>query len=88
MDSSYFQSEEYFYIQEFGISMGSSLSPAARNIFMEYFENHLFLIETKRPKIWWRNVDIFAMKNDSTEDFNSFVGFINLKEPLINYTIE
>jgi hypothetical protein len=36
--TTYFQFEDKFYQQKEGMAMGSSLSPAVTNIFMEHFE--------------------------------------------------
>ncbi|KAJ8915268.1 hypothetical protein NQ315_014776 [Exocentrus adspersus] len=48
-----------FYQQDFGMAMGSSLSPIMSNIFMEmeHFEETYVQSYVNKPKIWWRYVD-------------------------------
>ena len=40
-NNNYFQYEDSFYKQKFGISMGSPLSSVSANLFMEFFEGEL-----------------------------------------------
>ena len=68
MAQPFFQFNETFYKQNFGTSMGNSLSPFIANIFMSRLEMKLSTAE-EIPAVWFRYVDdIFCvMKRDKIE---------------------
>ena len=87
--TTYFQLNTDFYQQDFGMAMGSPLSPIVSNIFMEDFEQHHIQNYTHKPVIWWRYVDdVFAIWPYDIDKLNKFLDFINTKENSIKFTIE
>ena len=55
--TAYFQYKEEFYKQTEGMAMGSPLSPALANLFMEWFEETALSTAQKPPRMWKRSVD-------------------------------
>ena len=55
--SMYFRYNDNFFEQKDGTAMGSSLSPAVANIFMEKFEQTALITANHQPKLWLRYVD-------------------------------
>ncbi|KAJ8911562.1 hypothetical protein NQ315_007943 [Exocentrus adspersus] len=87
--TTYFQLENDFYQQDFGMAMGSSLSPIMSNIFMEYFEETYVKNYTNKPKIWWRYVDdVFSVWPHGQDSLTQFLNFLNNIEPTIKFTLE
>ena len=88
----YFTFESNIYKQNYGVAMGSSLSPILANIYMEYFESTLVprinipLISLKR---WWRYVDdIFAILEGDESKIQTFLEELNSFERSIQFTLE
>ncbi|KAJ8919254.1 hypothetical protein NQ315_003837, partial [Exocentrus adspersus] len=87
--TTYFQLENDFYQQDFGMAMGSSLSPIKSNIFMEYFGETYVKNYTNKPKIWWRYVDdVFSVWPHGQDSLTQFLNFLNNIEPTIKFTLE
>lgn len=87
MNENYFQFNKKFYKQNFGCSMGSSLSPFLANLFMSFFEtelkkNNIF------PRVWHRYVDdVYAIiKKHLLRQFLSRLN--NTKYTTIKFTHE
>ena len=57
VDSGAFSHDSKFYMQCFGMSMGSPLSPVLSNLYMEYFETELLPQISPPNMIWSRYVD-------------------------------
>ncbi|KAJ8909610.1 hypothetical protein NQ315_003481, partial [Exocentrus adspersus] len=74
--TTYFQLENDFYQQDFGMAMGSSLSPIMSNIFMEHFEETYVKNIKKgvikslydRAKLVSSNVNFFNQEKDHIEN--------------------
>ncbi|KAJ8912099.1 hypothetical protein NQ315_005435 [Exocentrus adspersus] len=87
--TTYFQLENDFYQQDFGMAMGSSLSPIMSNIFMEHFEETYVKSYINKPKIWWRYVDdVFSIWPHGQDNLTDFLNFLNNIEPTIKFTLE
>ncbi|KAJ8919473.1 hypothetical protein NQ315_016573, partial [Exocentrus adspersus] len=87
--TTYFQLENDFYQQDFGVAMGSSLSPIMSNTFMEHFEETYVKSYINKPKIWWRYVDdIFSIWPHGQDNLADFLNFLNNIEPTIKFTLE
>ncbi|KAJ8912335.1 hypothetical protein NQ315_005940, partial [Exocentrus adspersus] len=87
--TTYFQLENDFYQQDFGMAMESSLSPIMSNIFMEYFEETYVKNYTNKPKIWWIYVDdVFSVWPHGQDSLTQFLNFLNNIEPTIKFTLE
>uniref|UniRef100_A0A5S6QPK8 Reverse transcriptase domain-containing protein n=1 Tax=Trichuris muris TaxID=70415 RepID=A0A5S6QPK8_TRIMR len=89
-EANFFRFQRNFFLQKNGAPMGSSLSPAIAEIFMEYLEELAFYNNdnTFYPKIFKRYVDdIFAIIERGKED--AFLGHLNgLFPEEIVFTIE
>ncbi|GJQ81844.1 hypothetical protein Trydic_g9871 [Trypoxylus dichotomus] len=57
LSNTYFTYEGQRYKQIEGAPMGSPLSPALANLFMEYFETRALETAKHKPKMWFRYVD-------------------------------
>jgi predicted GIY-YIG superfamily endonuclease len=87
--TTFFQYKNDFYTQDFGMAMGSPLSPFLSNIFMEHFEDSFVQNYNYKPLIWWRYVDdIFAVYQHNEHHLNNFLNYINSIELTIKFTIE
>lgn len=87
--TTYFQLNNNFFQQDFGIAMGSPLSPVVSNIFMEDFEQQHIKNYTNKPTIWWRYVDdVFAIWPHDANELNIFLDYINNQENSIKFTVE
>ncbi|KAJ8910459.1 hypothetical protein NQ315_008872 [Exocentrus adspersus] len=74
---------------DFGMAMGSSLSPIMSNIFMEHFEETYVKSYINKPKIWWRYVDdVFSIWPHGQDNLTDFLNFLNNIEPTIKFTLE
>lgn len=87
--TTYFQLNDKFFQQNFGMAMGSPLSPIISNIFMEYFEENFVYKHKYNPLIWWRYVDdVFTIWPFSKDNLDEFLNFINKQEETIKFTVE
>ncbi|XP_050510634.1 uncharacterized protein LOC126887260 [Diabrotica virgifera virgifera] len=87
--NTYFQLNNEFYKQNFGLAMGSSLSPLLANIFMEDFENNIISKQNLKPTVWWRYVDdVFSIWPHGSELLDTFLNIINDQEETIKFTME
>jgi hypothetical protein len=88
-DNTYFQLNNEFYKQSFGLAMGSSLSPLLADIFMEDFETNIISKQNLKPSVWWRYVDdVFSIWPHGSELLDTFLNDINDKEETITFTME
>lgn len=78
LENSYFQLGDNFYIQKDGLPMGSPLSPAVANIFMNWFEEKAIKKAQNKPKLWLRYVDdTFIIWNHGDRLLRNFFENIN-----------
>ena len=89
----YFDFENRIFIQTNGVSMGSSLGPAAANIFMNFFEFRTFTlareIDISIPVLWYRYIDdVIACWTYPVEQLSTFLNFLNGQVPSIRFTME
>ena len=88
VSNNYFSFNYKFYLQTFGVAMGSALSPVLANIYMEFFESELLPTLPTQPLLWIRYVDdIFAIWS-SEDDVDSFLRDLNALAPSIKFTVE
>jgi predicted GIY-YIG superfamily endonuclease len=89
LNSVYFQYKDNYYSQKTGLPMGSSLSPALANIFMDWMEDRLFNSSINRPKLWLRYVDdTFVIWQHGLDELHKFFDYINNMIPSIKFTLE
>ena len=48
---------DQYYMQTFGVAMGSALSPVLANLYREYVESELLPTIDMKPLLWLRYVD-------------------------------
>ncbi|GJQ68645.1 hypothetical protein Trydic_g17192 [Trypoxylus dichotomus] len=78
-----------FYQQEFGMAMGSPLSPALSNIYMEEYERREMDLFELKPKMWLRYVDdTFVIWPHGEEEINGFLRHLNGLEESIKFPME
>ena len=75
------------YNQIDGIAMGSPLGPTLANIFVGYYEEHLFN-QISRPPTYFRYVDDTFVVFDSKCDHSRFLQQLNLLHPALEFTTE
>ena len=89
LTTSYFQWHNCFYEQIEGVAMGSPLSPAIANLFMEKFEQVALDTATHKPKVWLRYVDdTFVIWNHGETELEHFLTHLNRQNPNIQFTME
>ena len=88
VNHNYFQFEDKFYRQKFGIAMGSPLSPVLANLFMEYIESELLPNISDKPVLWLRYVDDILFAWPDNLDFSQFFNQVNSLVPSIKFTCE
>ncbi|KAJ8925412.1 hypothetical protein NQ315_009244 [Exocentrus adspersus] len=77
------------YQQEFGVAMGSPLSPVVSNIFMEDFEKRDINSYNLKPSLWVRYVDgMFIVWPHGRDTIESFLQHLNSIEESIKFTME
>ena len=87
LHSTIFSLNSVLYRQTSGASMGSCVSPAIANIFMESIESSVIESFQKPPIVWIRRVDdIFCVIK--TPVINDFLHHINGISPSIKFTME
>lgn len=86
MKQNFFSFRKKFYKQDFGLSMGSKLSPYLANIFMSKMEEDLQK-HSLFPRIWFRYVDdVFAVVKERY--LNSILTLLNSQCDSIEFTME
>lgn len=92
MNSDFCKFNNTIYRQLDGLPMGSSLSPLVAEIFMNYFENKLFISShnlVKKIAFWYRYVDDTLVGWTGTMgELKDFLHFLNSLHPNINFTME
>lgn len=69
--------------------MGSSLSPVLADIFMEWFEDRIFMKVVNKPKLWLRYVDdTFVVWPYDKTKLQEFLECLNNEEESIKFTVE
>ncbi|XP_045477888.1 uncharacterized protein LOC123683035 [Harmonia axyridis] len=87
--TTYFQVDNIFYQQEFGMAMGSPLSPVLADIYMEDFEGRALDQYVLKPKLWRRYVDdTFVIWPHGKETIAGFLEHLNNIEESIKFTME
>ena len=89
LKSTYFNYVGVIYEQTHGVAMGSPLSPAVANIYMEHFEIRSLICLSSTPGEWKRYVDdIFSKCGHGKEKLNNFLAHLNSLSEHINFTLE
>lgn len=87
--TTYFQIKDEFFQQEFGMAMGSPLSPCVSNIYMEDFENKAIETHQHKPNLWLRYVDdTFIIWKHGRDHLDRFLDHINSITESIKFTME
>ncbi|XP_046401605.1 uncharacterized protein LOC124167666 [Ischnura elegans] len=87
--STYFTFDNCYYEQKDGVAMGSPLSPAIANFFMEDFEEHALNSAPLRPKYFYRYVDdTFVIWPHGVDTLKPFLDHMNSRHPNIQFTME
>ena len=87
--SNAFSFEDNFYMQCFGMGMGSPLSPILCNLYMEYYESELLPRVAPTQLIWFRYVDdIFSFWPSTFNNFEEFFANLNNLAPSIKFKVE
>ncbi|GJQ72706.1 hypothetical protein Trydic_g1363 [Trypoxylus dichotomus] len=88
-NSTYFHVDNKFYQQGFGMAVGSPLSPALSNIYMEEFERRAMESYELKPKMWLRyGDDTFVIWPRGEEEINGYLQHLNDSEESIKFTME
>ena len=80
-----------YYRQTSGVPMGSSLSPAMSNIFMEHFETSLMddiIPANMKPLFWMRYVDDVLCCFEDLSTLDDFLTLLNSIRETITFTVE
>lgn len=89
LHSTYFQFEDSFFEQREGAAMGSPLSPAVANIFMESLEERALNTTALKPSMWIRYVDdTFVIWPHGDAELERFHQHLNQQNPSIKFTME
>ncbi|XP_071441632.1 uncharacterized protein [Hetaerina americana] len=89
LTSTYFTFDNSYYEQKDGVAMGSPLSPAIANFFMEEFEEHALQSAPYRPKHFYRYVDdTFVIWPHGVDTLKPFLDHMNSRHPSIQFTME
>ncbi|XP_046399906.1 uncharacterized protein LOC124166418 [Ischnura elegans] len=89
LTSTYFQFNGEFFEQAEGVAMGSPLSPAVANFFMEDFEEKALNSAPLRPKYFYRYVDdTFIVWPHGRDNLDQFLEHMNSRHPNITFTME
>jgi hypothetical protein len=87
MDQTYFQINGRFYKQNFGTSIGNSLSPFLANLFMADFEVKLSKLKTF-PHLWIRYVDDIFCVMKKNGAIGRLLTIMNKRHNTIKFTHE
>ena len=87
-----FEVDGQYFRQVSGLFMGSSLSPAIAQAYMEHFETdkyEKFIPDNLKATVWSRYVDdCFIDYEHGDEDFDRFFNKLNQLDPYIKFTCE
>lgn len=83
----FFEFDNRFFRQKFGLSMGAPLSPTLANIFMELIERK-FILPTFNNMLWFRYVDDIFAVFPTEYDPLTILEYINNITPTIKFTME
>ncbi|GJQ84395.1 hypothetical protein Trydic_g3871 [Trypoxylus dichotomus] len=88
VNTTYFQVDNKFHQQEFGMAMGSPLSSVLSNIYLDEFEGRAMDSYELKPKMLLRYVDdTFVIWPHGEEEINGFLQYLNGLEEYIKDTI-
>jgi predicted GIY-YIG superfamily endonuclease len=89
LTSTYFLFDGQYYEQTDGVAMGSPLSPAVANFFMESFEQKALESAPLKPSCFYRYVDdTFVIWPHGRNALQSFLEFLNNQHSNIKFTME
>ncbi|XP_046387256.1 uncharacterized protein LOC124156642 [Ischnura elegans] len=89
LSSTYFLYQGKFYEQKEGVPMGSPLSPAIANLFIEDFEERALESAPLHPKHFFGYVDdTFIVWPHGSESLTDFLAHMNSVHPNIKFTME
>ena len=89
MESTYFIYEGKYYKQVEGAPMGSPLSPAMANIFMEDLEEKVLETSVYKPSCWFRYLDdTFVIWPHGKDALDDFLVHLNTAHSSIKFTME
>ncbi|XP_046409097.1 uncharacterized protein LOC124173978 [Ischnura elegans] len=89
LKSTYFLYGGKYYEQMDGVPMGSPLSPAIANLFMEDFEEKALQSASLRPRYFFRYVDdTFVIWQHGRNTLDDFLSHMNQQHPNIKFTME
>jgi len=85
----YFEFDDEYYQQTFGMAMGNPLSPVLANFFLEHIESEkLKLYSGISPVLWVRYVDDILCLVPENFDVNDYLNFLNNIYPSLKFTVE
>ena len=79
---------DQYFMQTFGVAMGSALSPVLANLYMEYFESELLPAIDLKPLLWLRYVEDVCALWPNDWCLNEFLRKLNDLAPSIEFTVE
>ena len=91
VSSTIFAFNDEGFKQNFGVAMGSPLSPILANLCMEFLETDIMAMcpQHIKPTLWVRYVDdIFLVYKWSDAHFQEFFRYVNSFLPSIQFTVE
>ena len=89
LTSTFFKYNGSFYEMADGVAMGSPLSPAIANFYMEDFEERALSSAPLRPKCFLRYVDdTFIIWPHGLDALHTFLDHMNDQHPNIKFTME
>ena len=89
LEDSFFEFDDLFYKQVFGIPMGSCLSPILAGFFLEHVESEMLpLYAGSQPLFWKRYVDDVLCLVSKNFNLQEYLKFINSLYPSLNLTYE
>ena len=87
LHNTYFSSQNKFYEQVEGGTMGSPISPIVPNLYVEYFEGRALRSAANPSWVWYRFLDdIWVIQQQFSKQ--EFLDHINSIDPAIKFTIE